>query len=74
MLERRKELLEPILGEINHKAFEVNVQELGVELSDIYACMFDIQYDMIKDAKKVPKKKDLEDMNALGHSSIKYSH
>lgn len=36
--------------------------------------MFDIQYDSIKEAQKVPKKKDLEDMNALGNKSITYSH
>ena len=42
MQERRKEFLEHIMKEINPKAYEVMVIELGVELSDIYSAMFDV--------------------------------
>jgi hypothetical protein len=45
MTERRKELLEPILNELNPKAYEATVQEIGAELSDIYQTLFDIKYD-----------------------------
>ena len=45
MQERRKELLEPLMTELNHKAYEVNVIELGVELQDIYGATFDVIYE-----------------------------
>lgn len=45
MQERRKELLEPILAELNPKAYEVSIIEIGVELADIYSAMFDVHYE-----------------------------
>ena len=42
MLDRRRDLLETIMKEINPKAFEVMVIEIGVELSEIYGALFDI--------------------------------
>lgn len=45
MQERRKELLEPILKEISHKAYEVMVIEISVEVNDIYGAMFDVCYE-----------------------------
>ena len=44
MHDRRREVLEPIINEINHKAYEVQVIEIEVELSDIFSSMFDIKY------------------------------
>ena len=45
MQERRKEFLEHLMKELNPKAYEVSVIELGVELADIYSAMFDVQYE-----------------------------
>lgn len=45
MQERRRELLEPLLKEINPKAYEVMIIEIGVELADIYGAMFDVQFE-----------------------------
>jgi hypothetical protein len=42
MQERRKELLEPIMSQINPKAYENMIIEIGVELADIYSAMFDV--------------------------------
>ena len=42
MQERRREMLENIMKEINPKAYEVITIEIGVELSDIYSAMFDV--------------------------------
>ena len=44
MQERRAELLEPILKEINPKAYENFFIELGAELSDIFSTIFDIRF------------------------------
>lgn len=74
MHDRRRELLEPIIGEINHKAYEVQVIELEVELSDIFSSMFDIKYDEIKANPKAPKKSEVDELNQLGLKSINYSH
>jgi hypothetical protein len=56
MQERRKELLEYIMKELNPKAYEVMVIEIGVELADIYSAMFDVQYEYYNNIGKPPKK------------------
>ena len=56
MNERRKEMLENILKELNPKAFEATCQELIAELSDIYQTLFDIKYEIIRLSKTKPKK------------------
>lgn len=48
IIDRRRDLLEPIIQEINPKAFEVQVIEIEVELSDIYSAMFDLKLEEIK--------------------------
>jgi hypothetical protein len=58
MQERRKELLEPILAELNPKAYEVNIIEIGVELSDIYSAMFDVQYEDFSRRGVKPKRSE----------------
>ena len=73
MQDRRREILEPLIKELNPKAYEATIQELGVELSDIYQTMFDIKYDTIQAATTKPKKADIEQMNTLGQKSIDYS-
>ncbi len=73
MQDRRRDLLEPILSEINAKAYEIQVIELEVELSDIYSTLFDIKYEAIKVATKQPKKSEFEELNTLGFKSIHYS-
>jgi len=73
MQERRKEFLEHIMKEVNPKAYEVMVIELGVELSDIYSAMFDVQYEFYNRQGKAPKKAEAQMMNGHGLKSIEYS-
>ncbi len=73
MHDRRREVLEPIISEINPKAYEVQTVELIVELSDIFSSMFDLRYDEIKQKPKAPKKSEFDEMNSLGFKSINYS-
>lgn len=73
MTDRRRELLEPLLKELNPKAYEATCQEIGAELSDIYQTLFEIKYDEIKDNSKTPKKNELDAMNSIGFKSIEYS-
>ena len=48
MQDRRREVLEPILSEINPKAYEVQTIEIEVELSDVFSTMFDVKYENIR--------------------------
>ena len=50
MTERRRDTLEPLLHELNPKAYEATCQEIGAELSDIYATLFELKYDEIRDS------------------------
>jgi KIF-1 binding protein C terminal len=72
MQERRKELLEFIMKELNPKAYEVMVIEIGVELADIYSAMFDVQYEHYNRIGKPPKKAEAQVMNDHGLKSIEY--
>lgn len=74
MQNRRIELLEPILKEINPKAYEVMVIEIGVELSDIYSAMFDVHYEDFLRREVKPKKSEAKVMNGFGLKSIEYSN
>lgn len=73
MQERRRELLEPIIAEVNPKAFENVVMEIGVELADIYSAMFDVMYESQNKSGKPLKKSETAQMNANGLKSIQYS-
>ena len=44
------------MKELNPKAYEVMVIEIGVELADIYSAMFDVQYEYYNNIGKPPKK------------------
>ena len=72
MQDRRKELLEYLMRELNPKAYEVTVIELGVELADIYSAMFDVQYEHYNRIGKPPKKAEAQVMNGHGLKSIEY--
>lgn len=74
MTERRRELLDHLLKELNPKAYEATCQELQAELSDIYQSLFDLKYDELKLSKNAPSKADLDLMNNLGNKSIHFSN
>ena len=63
MHDRRREMLEQIIKDINPKAFEVQVIEIEVELSDIFSSMFDINYQEIQQNPKAPKKAEIDELN-----------
>ena len=73
MQERRRDLLEPLIKEINHKAYEVIIIELGVELSDVYGAMFDVCYEDLNQKGIKPKKSESASINANGLKSIEHS-
>lgn len=73
MQERRREMLEPLLQEINPKAYEATVQEIGAEMSEIYQTIFDVKYEQIKESTAKPKKQDIDYLNDCGLKSIHYS-
>ena len=56
MQERRRELLEPLMTELNPKAYEVQIIELGVELQDIHGAMLDVTYEDFGRRGVKPKK------------------
>ena len=67
------ELLEPIIVEINPKAYEVIMIEIGVELSDIYLAMFDVIHSDYINRGVQPKKAEASFMNSYGLKSIENS-
>lgn len=73
MYERRRDLLEPIVDEINPEAYEVVWSELSVDLVNILHEMFDLKYEELKTAKKMPKKQQFELLNQYGMSAIKHA-
>ena len=73
MNERRKDLLEPLMTELNPKAFEATLMEVSAELGDIYQTLFDLKYDTLKDSKKKPSKNELNALNDLGFKCLKFS-
>eukprot|EP00350_Pseudokeronopsis_sp_OXSARD2_P012228 CAMPEP_0170566528 /NCGR_PEP_ID=MMETSP0211-20121228/79901_1 /TAXON_ID=311385 /ORGANISM="Pseudokeronopsis sp., Strain OXSARD2" /LENGTH=114 /DNA_ID=CAMNT_0010887733 /DNA_START=991 /DNA_END=1335 /DNA_ORIENTATION=- len=73
MTDRRREILDSLHKELNPKAYEGTLAEVGAELSDIYQSLFDIKYDCLKETKVIPKKSEIKLMNELGFKSMEYS-
>ena len=72
MYERRREFLEPIVDVINPEAYEALWTELSVELTTILHEMFDLKYEELKEAKKMPKKSQFQLLNEYGKAAIKH--
>lgn len=73
MLEKRREMLEPLLTELNPKAFPATWQKILVECSEIYNDLFQIRTLMaidVKDAKYNELK--FQECARLGTQLIKY--
>jgi hypothetical protein len=70
MQDRRKDILEKIIKEINPKAYEVTLIEMSVELSDIYSAIFDVWYEGFARSGKPLKKAEAKVMNESGLKSI----
>ncbi|TNV82669.1 hypothetical protein FGO68_gene10000 [Halteria grandinella] len=71
MQERRVAILEPLLGELNPKAYEVMTIEMAVELADVYSAMFDVIYEDHQAKGTKPKQAEADVMNKHGENSIK---
>ena len=72
MYERRRDLLEPIVEVINPEAYEALWTELSVELVTMLHEVFDLKYEELKEAKKMPKKSQFELLNTYGKGVIKH--
>lgn len=70
MQERRRDTLEPLVAELNPKAYEVQVIEMKVELADIYSAMFDVYFEEAQSRGGKYKKGDAEKMNGYAMKSI----
>lgn len=71
LLEKRKDLLEPLQKQLNPKAYPAFYQKLLVELAEIYNEMFENRFQeyFIKSEIR-PKKNKLDAMNMYGYKSI----
>ena len=69
MLERRINLLEPIVSTINHKVYVVQWQELSLELAEIYGELFDCSLAMLRLSQRKVKAKEIEEINTKGEKS-----
>jgi hypothetical protein len=58
MQERRVAILEPLVSELNPKAYEIMTIEMLVELADVYSAMFDVHYEDIQAKGGKPKVAD----------------
>jgi len=71
LLEKRKDLLEPLQNQLNPKAYPAFCQKLLVELAEIYNEMFENRFHELflkNDAK--PKKNKVDAMNKYGFAAI----
>ena len=72
MLERRYNILEPIVKSINEKVFVMQWQEMILELAEIYSECFEKKLDMAFAKFKKPKQSLFDEANSLGEKSIHY--
>jgi hypothetical protein len=75
MNDRRRELLEGLLADLNKlSSFDRNcLIEVYVELSEVCQQVFDHKYEEIKSSTKAPRKGEVESMNSVGFKSISHS-
>lgn len=55
MYQRRVDLLEPLVSEVNPNSFENIWTEMAIDLNAVFHSMFDISYDRIKKEKTMPE-------------------
>lgn len=73
MYERRRDLLQPIVDCINPESYEVIWSELSVDLVNILHELFDLKYEELKVAKKMPKKAQFDLLNEYGKGAIRHA-
>ena len=71
MLEKRRELLEPLIKELNPKAYPATWQKILVEVSEIVNDLFGLRVALLG-AKGFPSEYKLSQSVALGQRSIVY--
>lgn len=71
MLEKRKEMLEPLLKELNPKAYPATWQRILVEVSEIVNDQFNLKVAKVG-AKGVPSDEKISSSCHLGKKSISY--
>ena len=72
LLEKRRDLLEPIGKELNPKAFPAYTQRILVELAEIYIEMFENRFhELFIKGENKPKKGKIDAMNHYGQEAVK---
>lgn len=71
MLEKRRELLEPLLSELNPKAYPASWQRILVEVSEIVNDLFNVRVALLS-AKGVPSEEKIAASRSLGLKSAQY--
>ena len=68
MLNRRKEMLEALQGELNPNHYQIRMMEFGAELSEIYSDLYDLEWRKQKKSLEAitnTAKKSIENANAF---------
>jgi KIF-binding protein len=73
MLEKRREMLEPLMKELNPKAYPATWQKILVEVSEIINDLFSLRVTLLG-AKGFPSEEKLAQSLELGKLSIHYYH
>lgn len=71
MLEKRREILEPLLKELNPKAYPATWQKILVQTSEIVNDLFNLRVAMLG-AKGIPSQEKINQSCELGRKSIGY--
>lgn len=71
LLEKRRDLLEPIQKQLNPKAFPAYTQKILVEIAEIYIEMFENRFhELFLKGEAKPKKAKVDAMNQYGQAAI----
>lgn len=73
MMEKRIELVEPILLQLNPKAYKATWEKLLVISAEVYNDMFDHKFHdlfVVNNPQKMPKPDKIQAMNVYGQKSI----
>lgn len=71
MLEKRREMLEPLLKELNPKAYPATWQKILVEVSEIFNDLFNMKVALLG-VKGFPSDEKINQSCELGKKSIGY--
>ena len=74
LYQRRIDLLTPLQEELNPNVYQNYVQEMSVELCDIYSEIYELRNMDLDEGKVKRTKARVLEVNAIARNCIKYSH